>query len=545
MTDVLLFGEPLPHAMRYRPITQYIDLMFSLNANKQVYAEATFRLLNLFGGFWGSFDVYGLKRFFIQGEYPIAFIVGDYQGKLTPLTLWAVEDERPFEAKVFKDRRDMNKKELYLIDNSWPLSGGKIHTIVELFDVVDLDIQVLGARLHEFHQASKPSYRTERIAGNVYNDEVQNKHDQYMIGGRVSSDFALNKIAPEIFTAKIGFNYNEIIDAKDTGDYNAPVVNNYVGSADLELAFLKNMIKLYGEAAMSWYTNNKWVINYEPGMAVVGGLELNAFNTKLKGSFRSVDWFYTAYAAQTRIYNEADNYLYITQNSTWNIGEKPPRYYIGGTEYPFTKYFNRINVSYNGIAGAGNLLGFPIYENSASPFGDATPDREGFGVELSGSYLDGMIEPLVIFESLAQLEDAGRDFLVVGGGLKLNIWQIKAYGGYKMESIAGTKNTEVAFDSSVIDAGLEYEIIRRKLTAHAGFKNNVFAGKEFWVGNGVTGGIQEFDMNVTAIGGGLEYRIAKPAVVGISFSNTIVENVRVPKNTFTVQELDVRVSINF
>ncbi|MCX8092822.1 MAG: hypothetical protein N3E50_01485, partial [Candidatus Goldbacteria bacterium] len=149
MTDFLLFGGPYVPSLRYRPITQYIDLKFSLHASKYIYAEATYRLENFFGGFWGSYDAYGLKRFFVQGNFPISFVLGDYQGKLTPFTLWAVDDEHPFEAKIFRDRRAMNKKELNVLDNTWPLTGGKVQTIVELFDTLDLDIQILGARLQE------------------------------------------------------------------------------------------------------------------------------------------------------------------------------------------------------------------------------------------------------------------------------------------------------------------------------------------------------------------------------------------------------------
>ncbi len=118
MTDLLLYGSNYiamdSPDKRYRPITQYLDLKFSLNATKELYSEATFRVENVYGGFWGSMDIYGLRRFFIQGQYPISFVFGDFQAKMTPFTLWADDDEKPYEAKVFADKREMNKKELYL-----------------------------------------------------------------------------------------------------------------------------------------------------------------------------------------------------------------------------------------------------------------------------------------------------------------------------------------------------------------------------------------------------------------------------------------------
>lgn len=551
MTDFLLFGGPFVPSQRYRPITQYIDLKFSLNASKYIYAEATYRLENLFGGFWGSYDVYGLKRFFLQGNFPISFIFGDYQGKLTPFTLWAVDDEHPFEAKIFRDRRDMNKKELYVLDNSWPLTGGKVQTIVELFDAVDLDIQILGARLKEADVAAKPSplknydYGTDSYAL----DEKYN-HDQYMIGGRLSSDYTLNKILGEDFNFNLGINYNEITDVKDTGDYSKPVLHNYIGSVDAEFSALKGMVKVAGEYAMSYYNPDRSKDTYTPGSAMKAEAEVNIYDTKLKAGFLSVEKNFIAFAAQTRIYHQDDNYLYLTQNSTWNIQTNPPQYLIGGHTYPFTKYNPQIIVSYNtslfgNAGGPGWLMPYPVYENNALPFGYASPNREGFYGSLSGSYMEEMLNPYVGFKYL--YEPGGnvlRTIMSIEVGLKVNIWQVALYSGYKMENTVGDREPEVNFNSGIIDAGLEYYIIPKKLTVHLGMKNTAFNGEEYFIGDRVTGR-QKADISVFALGGGIDYKIAKPATIGIAFSNTtITDNLNAAKN-FGAQELDAYVSINF
>jgi hypothetical protein len=526
MTDFLLFGGNYVPTERYRPITQYIDLKFSLNASKYIYSEATFRLENLYGGFWGSYDVYGLKRFFIQGNFPISFIVGDYQGKLSPFTLWAVDDEHPFEAKIFRDRREMNKKELYLSDNSWPLNGGKVQTIVELFDTVDLDIQVLGARLHEADVAAKPSEYKAYDPGTDEYAPATYTHDQYMIGGRLSSDFALNKLLGEDYKFNLGINYNEITDVKDTGVYADPVLHNYVGSVDAEFSALKGMVKVTGEYATSHYNPDRTKEIYAPGSAMKAQAEVNLFNTKLTGGFLSVEKNFISFASQTRIYHEDENYLYLTQNSTWNIQTNPPQYLIGGHTYPFTKYNPQIIVSYNNLfgtaGGPGWLMPYPVYENNASPYGDSTPNREGFYGNLSGSYLEELLNPYVGFKYLYEIEgNVLRTITAIEGGLKVNVWQVSLYGGYKMENTVGDKDKKVDFTSSIIDSGIEYYIIPKKLTAHFGLKNIAFNGKEYFLGDGVFG-IQEADVTSFAIGGGLDYRIAKPAVIGIAFSNTTI-----------------------
>jgi len=550
MTDFLLYGGPYVPSQRYRPITQYIDLKFSLNASKYIYAEATYRLENLFGGFWGSYDVYGLKRFFIQGNFPISFVFGDYQGKLTPFTLWAVDDEHPFEAKIFRDRRYMNKKELNVLDNTWPLNGGKVQTIVELFDVLDIDIQILGARLKEADVAAKPSLLKNYDYGtNSYALDEKYKHDQYMIGGRLMSDFTVNKLLGEDFNFNLGINYNEITDVKDTGVFTAKVLHNYVGSVDVEFSALKGIVKLSGEYAMSYYNPDREKDTYTPGSALKAQAEVSLFDTKLIGGFLSVERNFIAFAAQTRIYHEDENFLYLTQNSTWNIQVNPPQYLIGGHTYPFTKYNPQIIVSYNNLfgnaGGPGWLMSYPVYENNALPYGDASPNRQGFFGKLSGSYLEEMLNPFVGFKYLYELEGAVlRTITSIEGGLKVNIWQVSLYGGYKMENTVGDTEKQVSFDSSIIDVGAEYYIVPKKLTIHLGMKNTAFNGEEYFLGNGVFGR-QKADMSIFALGGGLDYKIAKPATIGIAFSNTTITDNLTSANNFGAQELDAYVSINF
>ncbi|HRU39000.1 MAG TPA: hypothetical protein P5511_03915, partial [Candidatus Goldiibacteriota bacterium] len=437
MTDLLLFGDSYVPSERVRPITQYLDMMFSLHASKVIYAEATFRMLNFFGGYWGSFDVVGLKRFFVQGNLPVAFIFGDYQAKLTPFTLWAVDDERPFESRLFSDKREMNKKELNLTDNSWPLTGGKAHTIVSIADAVDVELQVLGARLQEAEKSSKPAPLLKyNFTSDIYTT-ASYTHDQYLLGGRVASDFYLNEILKGLAKINIGVNFVEIVDAKDTGVYASKTLDNYVGSADLKAEILDGVVKVDGEFAMSYYTDDKWVKNYVTDTGIKAGAELKLFDTKLRADFIMNGRDFTAYAAQTRIFNEAENVngaLYLTQNNTWNLQNKPPKYEVGGHVYPFTQYNPQIVVSYNGAAGIyGNLLGYPVYENNLLPYGDASPDRTGIVASLSGTYLEEMIKPMVKFGMMSEAGGYKREIMSVEAGAEFNYWIFKLTGGYKME----------------------------------------------------------------------------------------------------------------
>ncbi|MEI7541625.1 MAG: hypothetical protein WCJ94_00015 [bacterium] len=581
MTDVLLFGskyianaEP---AKRYRPITQYLDLKFSLNATKELYAEATFRVENLYGGFWGSMDIQGLKRFFIQGQYPVSFVFGDYQGKLTPYTLWAVDDQRPYEAKIFSDKRDMNKKELYLLDNTWPLSGAKAQTILELFDTVDVDITVLGARLGEGMNSGEPArsyYQLYSPSQGVFMPNPYN-HDEYLIGGSIHSGVS------DLF--KLGVNYSEIIDSKDTGTFSYATLDNYVTSADGEFKIKfgdDGQAKVKAEFAKSSYTNNKWFQNYITDTALKGAAEATFMNSTLGVSYSLVGNSYTAYAAQTRMSDERNSYMYLTQNNAWNITTAPPSYLLGGKTYPFTRYNPAINVSYGNSAGSGstglaykqeNLFYFPVYENNTMPYGDSTPNRKNITVKYSGNYLDGIIQPSIQYvmanEIVSSLDVTytvkPRNFTVIEGGVKSEFtlgipWTISA--GYKTENTDNGQTNSIALISSTIDAGIEGTIIKKKLKAYAGYKNIAFAGSEYGVAWNAMSfsykyGLRKYDATITSMGAGVEYYIAKPAVIGVSFTNTVLADKNNKTLTdflnntkplsYSVQELDIKVSISF
>jgi hypothetical protein len=498
----------------------------------------------------------------VQGDLPVAFILGDYQGRLTPFTLWSVDEVRPFESKLYSDKRLMNKKELNLLDDSWPLTGGKVQTIVTLFDAVDLDIQLLGARLQEAaNGAAKPApMKVYNLTLDTYTVNSYS-HDQYMLAGRMASDFYLNKLLKDIAEVEIGVTLTDIVDSKDTGAYSSPVMDNSVIAADLKVEALGGMLKVDGEFAMSSFTGDKGSVEPVSDVAMKAGLEFSMFDTTLKGAFVSNGRDFTSFAAQTRAYNEADNIsngqnpLYLTQNSTWNLQRKPPAYEVGGHVYPFTQYNPQIVVSYAGTAGRyGNLLAYPVYENNLMPYGDASPDRSGVLAELSGSYLDEMIKPLVKFGMMEESAAYRRSIMAIEAGATLNWWIFSLTGGYRMESTSIPANAAMGspastFDSSIMDAGLEITPIKKKLVIYGGFKSIGFAGDEVVLGDGTAGAglypaLQPLEATSVSFGGGVEYRIAKPAIVGISYTTTTIDD-KETGNVDTAQELDARVSINF
>jgi hypothetical protein len=559
MTDLLLIGDKYGTSERYRPLTQYIDLKASVKPSRGLYAEAVFRVETLCGGNWGSDNIYGVKKFFVQGDYsyPLSFTLGFYNAKLTPFTLWAVDDDRPFESEVFSNKRDMIKKELSIEDNSWPLTGGKASTKVKIFGDFAVSADIMAARLNE----ATGTYSTPYASYSTVNyltytaDNFIYPHDRYMAAGRLSSDFTLKDML------LAGCNFVEIKDAEDTGvKHGSPVLDNYVTSADAQIK-LFGIAKLTAEFAVSDYyvgttqSPAVWNNKYISDTAFKTGIEAEYFNTKVEGSFSVVGNSFNAYSSQSRIYDGYNNYGYLTMNNTWNVSALPNYYLLYGKSYPFTKYGQSIVSSY--LPTGNNLMPYSFYENNASPYGDSTPNRQGFTAKISGKYLDDMISPYARYSYLTEIvsylpgnqRTCPREFNVIEGGTKLKLWDINFKGGYKYE-ITDNEYTggSVHLKSSTIDAGASYTFAK-KLTLALGFKDNAFDGTEYpYTYTGTSWGYTaktQYDMNIMSYGADLNYEVVKNAAVGVAFTNTVIKDNLDNKQSSIAQEIDAKITFKF
>ena len=553
MTDLLLYSGQYEstNEKRYRPITQYIDLIFSAYSGKEIKAEAIFRLENLFGGLWGSQDIYGLRKLTISGDFPVSFVIGHYNSKITPYTLWANDDEQQFESKIYKDKRDMIKKELFLSYNEWPLTGGKINYTGSIMGI-GVDIKAIGARLEEAEKSNfliSPDFATTTTTPVIYH------YDQYMWAFRVASDFSLKEFL------NAGANFVEIRDIKDTGiDHNQKALDNYVASVDANIN-LFNLAKVNSEFAFSKYvvfntvSPEWWQNHYIGDTAFKIGLQTEYFNTKLEAQFFVNGNSFTAYSAQGRIYDGSNNYPYLTQNSTWNVALPVPYYVIAGKIYPFTRYNRVIFTNYQSTGY--NLMPYVLYENNAMPYGDASPNRQGINVKLSSDYFGEIIKPTVKFlyaqEIVSYLPGSQmfipRDFYVVDTGFSSKILEFLITAGYKYELTDNTVNKGlVNFTSNIINASLEYKLFDRFLLA-IGLKDIIYKGIEYpYTFTGSSWGYlgkTQFDSNILSYGAGIDFEITKQAMAGISWTNTMIKDNLNSANDFNAMEIDAKIGMKF
>jgi hypothetical protein len=526
-------------------------MIFTAYSGKEIKAEAVFRLENLFGGLWGSQDIYGLKKLTISGNFPVSFIIGHYNEKITPYTLWANEDEQLSEAKIFKDKRDMIKKELYLYENKWPLTGGEITWSGAVVNA-DFEIKAIGARIEEAEKSNlllSPDFATNTTTPVIYH------YDQYLWAFRISSDLFLKKIL------NIGANFVEIRDIKDTGiDHTAPALDNYVTSFDADIN-LFDRAKITSEFAFSKYavfnsvSPEWWQNRYIGDTAYKIGIETEYFDTKLKAQFFVNGNSFTAYSAQSRIYDGSNNYPYLTQNSTWNVSLAVPYYIIAGKIYPFTRY-NRV-IFTNYAKTGNNLMPYVLYENNAMPYGDASPNRQGININLDSNFFGDILKPSIRFlyaqEIVSYLPGSQkyipRDFYVFDTCFTSKIFDLNIIAGYKYELTDNTVNKGlINFTSNIINAGIEYLLFDR-FNICPGIKYIIFNGTEYpyiftgtnWEYSGKT----KFDSNILSYGIGVDFEITKQANAGISWTNTSIKDNLNDVNDFAAQEIDAKIGMKF
>ncbi|HRU38689.1 MAG TPA: hypothetical protein P5511_02335, partial [Candidatus Goldiibacteriota bacterium] len=533
MTDVTLYGNKFiaSGAKRYNPITQRLDLRFAANSGKQLKAEAVFRLQNLLGALWGAQDSYGLRRLTVTGDFPVYFEIGDYKAKMTPFTIWQEDDDRGLEARVFSDRRDMIKNELWLSDNSWPLSGARIGYKAGDSLPFSLKTEAFAARIAE---AGRPDYMVSPDMAIVTTTAFVASYNRFIFGASVESDLSLKD------AAKAGIYFTDIRDIKGTGqNQDAAALDNYTASAAAEFRAF-DIVTASAEFALSGLkvenaiSPEDWHNEYVTDTALKTRLKAEVFDTEIEASFFVVGNSFTAYAAQSRIYDGYNNYPYVTQNNTWNISLAEPAYTLANRVYPFTRYNGSIMVSY--AAQGSRFMPYDMFENNSSPYGDATSNRQGVSVRVSGDYLDSMIKPYAKYSFSSEIVSylpvnqwtCPREFTVAEAGLKAAAFGITAYTSYRFEysynGYAGAGGN-VDLRTAALNAGIEYTLFE-KLRLHGGFKDIGAKGAEypysFLSGSWQYLGKTEYDASITAYGFGADYEVSKQASVSFSFSNTLI-----------------------
>jgi hypothetical protein len=261
-----------------------------------------------------------------------------------------------------------------------------------------------------------------------------------------------------------------------------------------------------------------------------------------------------------------DNSLYNPQTGRWGgfSGVVFP-------DYPETQ-FNRsivppaVNVSGAIIPYDSHLLPYDMGWDASSPYGEATPNRTGYSLDLKFNFFKGAIQPEVMVDMAQQIVPIGRyvdyntgtmsstvdpvkrrpieHYSTMLGGLVSDLhgslgWPVRLSVGYRTQAVdgegpwapevlpdasypAGIPAAQIAFDSTRLDVGLEYYPVP-SLGLFYGYRHLDYNGT-FYDPNATVYGVRGQNAVHTmyeTMGGGLRYFMSDRMVMDLLYTNQV------------------------
>ena len=328
-----------------------VDLGINIRPNKNTEILAMVRLRNDYGGFWGSGVTFDLRQMYVKGVIGgiVKYQLGDFNYRMTRYTMWNYDQEVISNAPLaFQQQTDLvNYDHFYNSDHSWRQQGASLGFALQFSRFVqELQVNAVTTRV----KTSDFGLTPDRLFSGINLQLVQSKY------------------------LEAGFNYVNLYDVPGTSK-NASGFQNPVYTGTLQARYeTKNWeAKLDAEFGNSKtrFKNDTlapdWKDKFMDGSATISqnqtGLHVTV-NTKIVGSaFRSP-------GAQTKRidYNGLPQaYQRITSNQDLR---------------QLTMLDLMRESSFYNLQLHPYLMDFaPRYDN-ITPYGDATPNRQGMTIKL-------------------------------------------------------------------------------------------------------------------------------------------------------------------
>lgn len=391
-----------------------IDLHLDIRPSDAVRISSTLRVKNAIGGFWGQGASLELREISIKGVAAkrIKYRFGDIDSKMTPYTLWNYYGECDNnEAEVFRFIREIRHQENFNYGHYWRNQGGDLSWRLG-FDkgIESIDFNTFAMRNRSLDDGKTP--------------------DRLQAGGTMT--FHVTN------SSQIGFNYINLFDLpKTVSKTYYEKYSNGVGTTDF--GFFIGRIHAFGELGFS-------TINY------VDTADTKTVNTK--GNFFEVGLEYGLVGAHPYLHDALPplsarvSFRRVNQN-----------FFSAGAQSKRINYTSDVNVlpvvgtnSYNRTIALLDLLtddaiynqaisyGLMDYEmifNNVTPYGKATPNRQGFDVALTYNAIDSTFETDVEIQLLQDVAGQGsekkKNYLLAQW--KGNVYFDKIFGWNKSVSV--------------------------------------------------------------------------------------------------------------
>jgi hypothetical protein len=392
----------------------------------------------------------GLRRVTLEMRLPVVIEAGDLDASLTPLTLWRDDQYQPFEPSLFSERRDRMEGDLLLKPDDWTVTGVRASTDALIFNSVTLHLQSLSAIAGYASGAGLASlsqqiiYLESPLEGGAF---LAERYNTYMEGWEASVPMLENRL-------NLGYYGLVFFDVSSTAP--TPVGQGYVPMNEtvqsLRASYKDDSFDVNAEGATSSYQEPWQADSPEAVEGPLTGTALTADgawkgdNGYLKLFGRYVSSGFHASGAQGRTVDYDYQFLgpFMTEDSqvgaNGQLGLEGSLLGVANGGIPLSNA-SRLNdqlippgvYEYNQAAPGGvwqNLLPYGPGEE-IDPYGVASPNRAGAGVEATYKWFNGALQPLASAEAFQEL-DPVTDTV----GTTLNAFSMTRYRGGLMLDLA-------------------------------------------------------------------------------------------------------------
>lgn len=328
-----------------------VDLGVNIRPNKNTEILGMVRVRNDYGGFWGSGVTFDVRQLYIKGVIGgiFKYQLGDFNYRMSRYTFWNYDQEViSQQPAIFRQQTDViNYEHFYDNDNSRRQQGASLgFALVFKKFVKELQVNAVTTRV----RASDFAQVDDRLFSGLNLQLLQSKY--------------LN----------VGFNYANLYDVSGTSKNNVGLRNPVMtGTVQAVYGFKNYEAKLDGEFGKSrtFYQNSTTAPDWN-GKFLDFSLKLsqNKWGVHLTGNAIQIGSAFRSPGAQTKRIDFAQQalaYSRITNNQELR---------------PFTMLDLMRESSFYVLQLRPYLMDFaPKYDN-ITPYGDATPNRQGMIVRV-------------------------------------------------------------------------------------------------------------------------------------------------------------------
>lgn len=508
------------------------DLGLNIRPNKNMEINGMVRVRNDYGGFWGSGVSFDIRQMYVKGVIGgvVRYQLGDINYRLTKYTFWN-NDQELFDLAptALKQQWDVvNYDHFHNLNNSWRQQGGAAEWGL-IFNkwVEEIQFRAFGTRV----RSSNNSTINDRIFTGGTVQLVQSKH------------------------VSLGASYVNFLDVKGTSRNNS-LLRNPVVSGNVSVNYQKGRWSYQLESELgrssTRYLNNEDAPDRDGTFAEVS-LQLKDANTGWFGNatLKRVESGFNSPGAQTR---------------RLNLNGQPSAFERIGNDQNLRSFtmmdLMRESSMYN-MQLQPYLMSFaPRYDN-ITPFGAATPNRQGIIVTAGGNLLPGFSTELSQFwltETRGQGTTEPRAFNRSQVKVKWSHLNEKKTKGRRIvlegnarldrTTRAGTEFYRgVDLTTQVVSFGAEYELME-KLDLIAGWQWIQYNGFDFTAVRNEYAEIFNFiDYSVngkeTMSALGLRYRFSDKAFLSAQLNQFHFDDEATNTSHYQVQQFMLLYQINF